>query len=432
MPAHVSDATLDELVRREAGLIAAALSRRLGDFDLAEEAVQDAIVAALRSWRRDGVPPNPGGWLTVAARRSAIDRLRRQASGERAARALSEEPSPDATADMHEGDVRVPMLFACCHPSLAPEARVALTLRAVVGLTTPQIARAFLIPEATLAQRIVRAKRKIVRAAIPLRVPAEPERAERLDDVLTVIYLTYNAGYLASPGEPQRDLAADAIWLAELLVAQLPVEPEAFGLLALLLLLQSRATARFDHRRLVPLAEQDRSLWDAALIRRADELLMRAASRHQPGRYQLQAALAACHAQAANARETDWLQILTLYDMLLRVDFSPVVQLNRAIALSEVVGPEAALAEVESLAGRLHDYHLLHATRAELLARLGRRDEARRATLRALQLTEHEAERELLRSRLATLETERREATSGARMGDQCAQAALPRLGPPA
>jgi RNA polymerase sigma-70 factor (ECF subfamily) len=396
-----SDAALAQLVRREAGLIAASLSRRLGDFDLAEEAVQDAIVTALRTWRRDGVPPNPGGWLTVAARRNAIDRLRRRASGERAAQALAGEPQPDVAPDGAQADVRLPMLFACCHPSLAPEARLALTLRAVVGLTTPQIARAFLVPEATLAQRIVRAKRKIVQAGIPLRVPEEPERAERLDDVLTVTYLTYNAGYLAPVDAPGPDLAADAVWLAELLVAQLPGEPEAMGLLALLLLLQSRAQARFDPGgRLVPLAQQDRSLWNGELIRTADQLLMRAAARHRPGRYQLQAALAACHAQARTAAETDWLQILTLYDMLTRYDRSPVVLLNRAIALAEVSGSVVALAEVEALAEPLRDYHLLHATRAQLLTALGRDEEARAANLRALQLTANPAEQGLLRDRI--------------------------------
>ncbi len=392
-----SDTALAQLVRREAGLIAASLSRRLGDFDLAEEAVQDAIVTALRVWRRDGVPPNPGGWLTVAARRNAIDRLRRRASGERAAQTLAAE-SPE---DPPPADVRLPMLFACCHPSLAPEARLALTLRAVVGLTTPQIARAFLVPEATLAQRIVRAKRKIVQAGIPLRVPEGAELAERLDDVLTVTYLTYNAGYLAPANAGEPDLAADAVWLAELLVAQLPAEPEAMGLLALLLLLQSRAQARFDAAGgLVPLAEQDRSAWDRGPALAADRLLMGAASRHRPGRYQLQAALAACHAQARTADETDWLQILTLYDMLLRFDRSPVVLLNRAIALAEVSGPARALAEVERLADRLRDYHLLHATRAQLLASLGREKDAREANLRALSLTANPAERELLRARI--------------------------------
>jgi RNA polymerase sigma-70 factor (ECF subfamily) len=399
-----SDAALAQLVRREAGIIAASLSRRLGDFDLAEEAVQDAIVTALHVWRREGVPPNPAGWLTVAARRNAIDRLRRRATGERAAQALAAEPTPDAAPPDGPADVRLPMLFACCHPSLAPEARLALTLRAVVGLTTPQIAGAFLVPEATLAQRIVRAKRKIVQAGIPLRVPSGSELAERLDDVLTVTYLTYNAGYLAPAQAGAPDLAADAVWLAELLVAQLPDEPEAIGLLALLQLLQSRAAARFDASGgLIPLAAQDRSSWDRGLIQAADGLLFRAASLHRPGRYQLQAALAACHAQARSAGETDWLQILTLYDMLLRFDRSPVVLLNRAIALAEVSGPEEALAEVDRLRDRLRDYHLLHATRAQLLASLGRQDEAREANLQALSLTGNPAERELLLGRIEHL-----------------------------
>lgn len=401
----VTDRALDDLVRREAGLIVAQLSRRLGDFDLAEEAVQDAIVAALRAWRRDGIPPNPGGWLTLAARRNSIDRLRRRATGERAAKALAAEPQPEVAAAQQE-DVRVAMLFACCHPSLAAEARLALTLRAVVGLTTAQIARAFLVSEATLAQRIVRAKRKIVQARIPLRVPEGPERAERLDDALTVVYLTYNAGYLVPPLTPHRDLAGDAVWLAELLVEQLPDEPEAIGLLALLLILEARAAARFDQKgRLVPLARQNRSLWNLEMIRRADRLLVRAASRHRPGRYQLQAALAACHSQARSAAATDWLQILTLYDMLLRHDDSPVVLLNRAIALAEISGPQAALAEIEPLSERLREYHLFHATRAELLTRLGRHEEARQENVRALQLTDNEPERELLRERLAKLRT---------------------------
>ncbi len=395
------DVALAQLVRREAGLIAASLSRRLRDFDLAEEAVQDAIVVALRSWRRDGVPPNPGGWLAVTARRNAIDRLRRRASGTRAAASLAAEWQPDRAAPQGPPDIRLPMLFACCHPALAPEARLALTLRAVVGLTTVQIADAFLVPEATLAQRIVRAKRKIVQAGIPLRVPEGSELAERLDDVLTVTYLTYNAAYLAAPPAPDPDLAGDAVWLAELLVAELPQEPEAMGLLALLMLLQSRAAARFDSGgRLVPLGQQDRSLWARELIRAADGLLARAASRHRPGRYQLQAALAACHAQARRASQTDWLQILTLYDMLAGFDRSPIVLLNRAIALAEVSGPARALAEIDKLTDRLHDYHLLHATRAQLLDALGRHDEARQANLSALRLTGNPAERELLRSRI--------------------------------
>lgn len=399
-----SDAALAELVRDRAGLIAASLSRRLGDFDLAEEAVQDAIVTALRVWRRDGVPANPGGWLSLTARRNAIDRLRRQARGERAARALGEEGSSEPVAGGAD-DIRIPMLFACCHPALAPEARLALTLRAVVGLTTPQIARAFLVPEATLAQRIVRAKRKIVDAGIPLRVPDATTFAGRLDDVLTVTALTYNAGYLVPRPTDERDLAADALWLAELLAAQLPDEPEAAGLLALLLLLESRAAARFAaDGTLIPLAEQDRSRWDRVRIAAADALLARAAWVRRPGRFQLQAALAACHAQAQRADETDWLQILTLYDLLLRFDRSPVVRLNRAIALAEVSGAQAALDEVDRLIERLRGYHLLHATRARLLATLGRQDEARAANLEALRLAPTDAEQSLLRGRIGLVD----------------------------
>jgi RNA polymerase sigma factor (sigma-70 family) len=395
------DAALAQLVRAEAALITASLSRRLGDFDLAEEAVQDAILTALRVWRRDGVPPNPAGWLSLTARRSAIDRLRRRAAGERVAQALASEAQVDPTA-AGDPDVRLPMLFACCHPSLAPEARLALTLRAVVGLTTGQIAQAFLVPEATLAQRIVRAKRKIVQAGIPLRVPAADVLSARLGDVLTVVYLTYNAAYLAPGQDGETDLAADAVWLAQLVVHALPREPEAAGLLALLLLLQSRAKARFGaDGRLVPLGEQDRSAWDRAMIQDADELLMRAAARHRPGRFQLQAALAACHAVARTSQETDWLQILTLYDMLTRLDRSPIVLLNRAVALAEVSGPEEALAEVDRISERLRDYHLLHATRAQLLAALGRDEEAMRANIQALQLSGSPAERALLRSRVA-------------------------------
>jgi RNA polymerase sigma-70 factor (ECF subfamily) len=296
------------------------------------------------------------------------------------------------------------MLFACCHPSLAQEARLALTLRAVVGLTTPQIARAFLVAEATVAQRIVRAKRKIVDAGIPLRVPDVTTFAARLDDVLTVTYITYNAGYLVPRAADERDLAADAVWLAELLVGLLPDEPEAAGLLALLLLLESRAGARFAaDGTLIPLGEQDRSRWDRSRIAAAETLIARAAWSRRPGRFQLQAALAACHAQALRAEETDWLQILTLYDLLLQFDSSPVVRLNRAIALAEVAGVSAALEEVESLTERLRDYHLLHATRAKLLAELGRQDEARAANLVALRLAPNAAEQALLRERIGLI-----------------------------
>lgn len=401
MPETSSDSALEEIVRREAGLIAASLTYRIGDFDVAEEAVQDAIVTALRVWRRDGLPPSPPAWLSLTARRNAIDRLRRRATGERAVQALAQEPPPDVAEHETTTDDRLPLLFACCHPALAPEARLALTLRAIVGLTTAQIARAFLVPEATLAQRIVRAKRKIGQAGIPLRVARPAEMAERLDDVLTVVSLTYNAGYLTPGVEPRHDLAADALWLADLIARELPNEPEALGLLALLTLLQSRADARFDaDGRLVPLAEQDRSRWDRDRIAEADRLLTRAAALHRPGRFQLQAALAACHASAPSAEETDWLQILTLYDVLCRLDPSPVVRLNRAIALREVSGPEAALAEVEAVAERLESYHLLHAVRAQLFTDLGRDAEAQAANRRALALAANPAERELLRARI--------------------------------
>jgi len=394
---HLPDEALARLVRAEAGKIAALLTRRIGDFDIAEEAVQDAIVAALRTWRRDGVPANPGGWLALAARRRAIDRLRRRTRGETLVRMLADEPSAG------EPDDRLAMLFACCHPALAPETRLALTLRAVLGLTTGQIARAFLVPEATLAQRVVRGKRKIVSAGISLTVPDGADMPSRLDDVLTVTYLAYNAGYLAAHASPAAELAEDAVWLADLICAQLPREPEALGLLALLLLLQSRAGTRLDAEgALVPLNEQDRSSWDGAMIARAQRILARAAAHHRPGRYQLQAALAACHADAPSARATDWLQILTLYDLLLRYDGSPIVRLNRAVALAEVEGPELALHEVEALALELDGYYLLHATRGELLSRLDRVNEAHDANLRAYELATHESETLLLERRLGS------------------------------
>ena len=406
-PYEVTDAALAHVVRAEAGLIVASLHRRLGDFDLAEEAVQEAITAALRTWRTDGVPPNPGAWLTLTARRKAIDLLRAGARNRRLIDSLGEdamtatEPGPEVAADSEPlggSDDRLPMLFACCHPALASEARLALTLRAVVGMTTPQIARAFLVPEPTMAQRLVRAKRKLTAAGIPFAVPEGDRLAERLDDVLTVIAVAYNAGYL-DPGAAT--VADDAIWLAELVARALPREPEAWGLLALLTFLSSRAAARFGaDGRLLVLAEQDRTRWDRVAITRADGYLAHAAAMRRRGRFQLQAAIAGCHASAATAAETDWLQILILYDMLLALDPSPVIRLNRSIALAEVDGPAAALGQVDELAGRLADYHLFHATRAALLARLGDQTGARRANERALALTGNPAEQLLLRTRL--------------------------------
>jgi RNA polymerase sigma factor (sigma-70 family) len=411
------DAALAQIVRDEAGLIVAALYRRIGDFDVAEESVQEAVVAALHAWRVGGIPPNPGAWLTLAARRRAIDRLRRSVREERTvdaltfadsrARLLAEEDADPgagtpAAATGDGADERIPMLFGCCHPALRVEARLALMLRAVVGLTTPQIARAFLVPEATMAQRLVRAKRKIAAVGIAFEIPVGAERAGRLDEVLTAIYLTYNAGYLS---RADGGLTDDATWLAELLARALPEEPEAWGLLALLTNLSARARTRFDGSgRLVLLADQDRTDWSAVDLARAEAYLRRSAELRRPGRFQLQAAIAACHADAVRWADTDWLQILTLYDLLLTHDPSPVVRLNHAIALSHVSGPAPALAELNLIADRLGDYHLLHATRAQLLADLGDRDGARAANLRALSLTDNPAEQDLLRSRIASYE----------------------------
>jgi RNA polymerase sigma factor (sigma-70 family) len=415
----VPDATLAQIVRDEAGLIVAALYRRIGDFDVAEESVQEAVVAALRSWRVDGVPPNPGAWLSLAARRRAIDRLRRSVREEQAATALSfansrarilaesdADPAGVVASAGASGDVadeRIPMLFGCCHPALRVEARLALMLRAVVGLTTPQIAHAFLVPEATMAQRLVRAKKKIAAVGIGFEIPVGPERASRLDEVLTAIYLTYNAGYLSTS---EARLADDAIWLAELVARSLPEEPEAWGLLALITNLSARSAGRFDpDGRLILLSEQDRTRWDTIAIARAEGYLAKGAAAKRPGRYQLQAAIAACHADAPTWDDTDWLQILTLYDLLLSYDPSPVVRLNHAIALRHVSGPAPALAELEAVSERLADYHLLHATRAQLLDELGDRHGARAANLRALELTDNPAEQDLLRARIATHES---------------------------
>ena len=394
------DAALARIVRREAGLIVAQLQRRLGNFDIAEEAVQEAIVIALRTWRRDGVPANPGGWLSLAARRRAIDLLRKRSREVPLADEWDADPSAAARSGHRTEDERLPMLFGCCHPALSVEARLALTLRAVVGMTTQQIASAFLVPETTMAQRLVRAKRKITSAGIPFTIPAAADLAPRLDDVLTVIYLNYNAGYL-EPSVSGRELSDDAIWLSELVARAMPDQAEAWGLLALLTFLSSRTQSRFDDQgRLVLLEDQDRARWDEVAISRADGYLATAAALGHPGRFQLQAAIAGCHANATSWAETDWLQILTLYDLLLRFDSSPVIRLNHAIALSHLRGPGAALAEVDEVADRLSGYHLLHATRAQLLTALGDHAAARVANERALALTHNPAEQQLLRSRL--------------------------------
>jgi predicted RNA polymerase sigma factor len=393
-----TDRLLAVTLREEAGPLVAGLTRRFGDFDLAEEAVQTAILEALTAWRRHGPPDRPGAWLQVAAQRNALDGLRRASRQ----RALADRAEPDATTGSGT-DERLALLFACCHPALAPEARLALTLRAVIGLTTPQIARAFLVHEATLAQRIVRAKRKIVATHIALTVPEPGQLAERLRDVLAVVYLMYNEGFVSSTGTQDRDLAADAVWLAGVVAASLPHEAESWGLAALLTIQHARAGARFDeHGGLVLLRDQDRSRWDSDGLGAGEALLERAAALRSPGPYQLQAAIAACHASSPSWEETDWLQIVTLYDLLRARDPSPVVLLNRAVATAQL-GPAAAqraLADVDGLADDLAPYHLWHATRAELLRGLGRATEAEEADRRALELTGNDAERRLLRTRL--------------------------------
>jgi RNA polymerase sigma-70 factor (ECF subfamily) len=384
--------------REEAGLLTARLVRLLGDFDVAEEIVQDTLLLALERWRRDGIPDRPGAWLTTAARRRAIDRLRRDA---RFRQKLALLEASRAGGD--EPDDRLRLIFTCCHPALSPRARVVLTLRAVCGFTTAEIAGALLLSEAAVAQQIHRARRKIVQAGIPYRVPDADELAERLDAVLAVLYLMFNEGYLSSGGgDPaRRDLAEDAAWLAALLARLLPAEPEPLGLLALMRLHLARAAARFDPAGdLVLIADQDRSRWDREAIAAAIRLVERAGAMRRPGPYQLQAAIAACHAEAPSWADTDWRQIVVLYDLLLRLSPSPVVRLNRAVALRWVAGSDAALAEVEVLAGALDGYHLFHAARAELLQELGRREEARTAELRALDLTANRAERALLERRL--------------------------------
>ncbi len=381
-------------LREALGPVTGALVRALGDFHLAEDVAQDAAVAALERWPAEGVPREPRAWLLTVARHRAVDRWRREA------RLQALLPRLEAAEPAEED--RLSLLFTCCHPALAREAQVALTLRAVCGLTVPQIARAFLAPEATVAQRIVRAKRRIVATGIPFRVPAPEHLAVRLDEVLAVLYLLFNEGYLASEAAERPDLAADAEWLTAELATLMPGEPEALGLLALIRLHAARRATRFDARgALQPLRRQDRSRWDHGAIAAAAALVVRASRMRRPGPYQVQAAIVACHAEAPAWEDTDWLQILLLYDELLRLAPGPVARLNRAIALRYVAGPEAALAEIDALAGTLGGYHLLHATRAELLRALGRTAAARRADERALTLTANPAERALLEQRLA-------------------------------
>ena len=383
------------MVRDHAGRLADALVRVTGDFAAAEDLVQDAVLAALEHWPVEGIPDRPDAWLFTVARRRGLDQLRR-AGNYRAKLAQLRPPAPAAEEE------RLQLIFTCCHPALPQAAQIALTLRVVCGLTTAQIARAFLLPETTVAQRITRAKRKITDAGIPYRIPDSDELGDRLAGVLAVIYLLFNEGYLSTAARPHsRDLTDDAEWLAGLLHRLMPTEPEVAGLLALIQLHRARVAARFDGEDgLVLLAEQDRSLWDRAVIADATGLLTRAARQHRPGPYQLQAAIVACHAEAERWEDTDWEQIVLLYDMLLHLAPSPVTRLHRAIALRYTEGPRAAMAELDELAGPLDGHHLFHATRAELLRALDQHDRARDADRRALELTANPAERALLRRRI--------------------------------
>ena len=387
---------LTRVVREHAGRLAASLVHLLGDFSAAEDLVQDAVETALRRWPVEGVPDRPDAWLFTVARNRGLDVLRRQA---RYREKLTQLQWPAR----EEPDDRLRLLFTCCHPALPRQAQIALTLRTICGLTTPQIAAAFLVPEATVAQRITRAKRKITDAAIPYRIPSDSELPERLNEVLTVVYLLYNEGYLSSTGDGawSRRLAEDAEWLASSLAWTLPREPEVIGLLALIRLHQARAASRFDQGgRIVLLPDQDRSRWDRATIAEAGRLIARAAAVGRPGPYQLQAAIVACHAEAPRWEDTDWAQIVVLYDMLLALAPSPVTRLHRAIALRYHAGPEAAMNEVDGLAEHLDRYPIFHATRAELLRALGEPGEAREADRRALGLTANPAQRALLEDRI--------------------------------
>ena len=374
--------------------------RLIGNFDIAEEVVQDSLVAALEAWPVHGIPERPGAWLMTTARRRAIDLLRRD---QRYAEKIVLLERSNLPAEPQEADDRLRLIFTCCHPALAPEAQVALTLRAVAGFTTQEIAAAFLVSEPTMAQRIVRAKRKIVEANIPYRVPQGRELIARVDAVLSVLYLMFNEAYLSRGPQvaTRRDVAEDALWLGTLLARLLPDQAELLGLDALMRLHLARARARFDAQgEMVLLPEQDRSLWDQAAIADGLDQLHRAAALNAPGPYQLQAAIAAVHAEARSWEETDWPQIVALYDALLRLTDTPVVRLNRAVALSRVSGPREALGEVNDLAISLGEYHLFHATRAELLDELGERTLAREARLRALELCQNPAERALLERKL--------------------------------
>ena len=401
---------VERVYREEYGRVVASLVRRFGDIDIAEEAAGEALLVALEKWPVDGVPPSPGAWLTTTAGNKAIDRLRREAKSQdkhRQAMQMYEQMNraepPEQTGVVT--DDRLRLIFTCCHPALAPEARVALTLRLLGGLTVAEIAEAFFVPETTMAQRITRAKKKIKVARIPYRVPAPADLTERLAGVLAVVYLVFNEGYLSTSGEApiREDLTGEAIRLGRVLHELLPDVPEVKGLLALMLLTESRRATRVAGGELVPLHEQDRGGWNSDLIEEGHALVRECLQTNRPGHYQLLAAINAVHTDAPTAADTDWAQIATLYRQLYAVTPSPVVALNRAVAVAELDGPEVALAEVDRLG--LTSYHAWHATRADLLRRLGRSAEARAAYDAAIAATANAAERAYLARRRGTLAT---------------------------